>query len=207
MSNPSLRNAQLQVLSRALAHLTHDVQNHLAIINESAGWIKDLMIHKNKQRLGKIGSFFKRGKQRAGLEPYLDRLNAIETYVNKASTITERLNSFSHGLEKNRSVFNAGKVMEEIQDVLIKQTGDKGIRLELKLTGEPLMIETDPSGFQLALFENVKQAVEGMERGECLLLETTLKDGQFQISLTGPLPGGFNRPLIENPVEKDHTYQ
>jgi two-component system NtrC family sensor kinase len=203
MSALSLRIAQLQVLSRALAHLAHDVQNHLAIINESAGWMKDLMKFKNKQRFGRIGSFFKSDKQRAGLEPYLNDLNTIETHVNQASIITQRLSSFAHGLEKNRSVFNTGKALEEIQDVLMKQTGDMGIRLELKLTGESLMIETDPSGFQLAVFENVEHIIKTLESGDCLILETTLKDGQFQVSLTGPCHGGYRRSLIEKPDEKD----
>jgi hypothetical protein len=52
-----LRIAQLQVLSRALTNVAHDIQNHLAAINESAGWMGDLLNLKNKHRFGWIGRF------------------------------------------------------------------------------------------------------------------------------------------------------
>ena len=202
MSGLSLRTAQLQVLGGALAHLAHDVQNHLAIINESAGWMKDLMEYKSKKRLGRIGSLFNRGKQRAVLEPYMNSLKAIETHINQASIITRRLGSFAHGLEKSRSVFDPGKVLEEIQDVLMKQTSDKGIHLELKLTGEALMIETDPSVFQLAVFENVEYVIKTLESGDCLTLESGVWEGQFQVRLTGPCSGG----VIKNSGEQDFNW-
>jgi hypothetical protein len=203
MSDHNLRVAQIHVLSRTLAHLSHDVQNHLAIINESAGWMKDLMKFKSKQRLGRIGSFFKGGKQRAALEPYMKVIDDIETYVNKASVITQALSRFAHGLERNRSVFNADSVLKEIQDVLMNQAGDKGISMELKLAGDSLMIETDPSGFQLALFEYVEQTIKTMERGNLLTLESGVLEGQYQVRLSRPCPGGRGGTRTNDEDEHD----
>lgn len=200
----SLRIAQLQALSQALAHLAHDVQNHLAIINESAGWMKDLLKLKSRQRFGWIGRFFKRRqKQLPDLEPFFNRLNMIEKHVDQASTLNQRLSSFAHCLKKNRSIFNGNKALEEIRDVLLRQARDKGICLEIKLAEESSMIETDPSVFQLAVFDNVQQAIEGFQSGDCLTLESEVRDGQFQVRLTGLCHDGYSSSPIEETDGRD----
>lgn len=194
MSVPNLRTAQLQVLGGALAHLAHDVQNHLAIINESAGWMKDLMQLKSKQKFGKIGSFFKAGKQRAELEPFVNDLNMIEKQVNQASNLTRRLSNFAHGMEESRSIINGNHFLDNIRDVLLKLAAEKDISLEIKLTEDPSKIETDPSGFQLAVFENVEHVAEKMKSGDHLTMGSEVRDGQFRVYITGPCHSGYAGP-------------
>ena len=198
---PGLRVAQLQVLGRALAHVAHDVQNHLAIISESAGLMGDLLKLKNKQRFGRIRRFFKRGQgQRVNIEPFLRGLNAIQEQVTQGSTLNQRLSSFAHRLEETNSVFYGNKVLEEIQDALVGQAREKGVRLEIKLDRETLMIETDPSRFQLAVFGNVEQVMEGLESGDWLALEAGVREGRFEVRLTSPC-GEQSRGLL--PEEPD----
>ena len=184
-----LRLAQLQVLSRALAHVAHDVQNHLAIINESAGWMEDLLKLKNKQGFGRITRFFKRDPgQRLDAKPFLGGLNTIQEQVAQGSSLTQRLSGFAHRLKETRSVFNGNKALEEIRDALLKQAGQKDIRLELKLAKEAPMIETDPPLFQLALFGSGEQVLEGLKSGGWLTLEAEVTGGRFQVQLTCPCP-------------------
>jgi two-component system NtrC family sensor kinase len=202
--NEGLRNAQLQVLSRALSNLTHDVQNHLATINESAGWMKDLLQWKNKQRFGLLGRFFKRGRG-PDLEPFLGHLDTIQKEVEQGSTQSQRLNNFAHRLEETRSIVDGHKVLEEIREVLLRQTGEKGIRLELKMAEEAAMIETDPPVFQLAVFDNVEQLMEGLKSGDSLTMQAGSRDGQFQVRLTSPDPGGSRGSPAEEPAGRDFS--
>ena len=202
--NEGLRIAQLQVLSRALSHLTHDVQNHLATINESAGWMKDLLQWKNKQRFGWLGRFFKRGRG-PDLEPFLGPLNTIQKQVEQGSILTQHLNSFAHRLEETRSIVDGHKVLEEIREVLLRQSGEKGIRLELKMAEEAAMIETDPPVFQLAVFDNVEQLMAGLKSGDCVTLETGCRDGQFQVRLSNPNPEGYRGSPAEEPAGRDFS--
>lgn len=200
----SLRVAQLQVLSRTLAHLSHDVQNHLAIISESAGWMEDLLKLKSKQRFGWLGRLLKRGRsQRLDVEPFLSGLSIIRKQIKEGSTLTERFNSFAHRLEETRAVFDANKVLVESQDVLSRQAGEKGICLELELTKEAPMIETDPPGFQLAVLGTVKHVMEGLKSGDCLALEAGISGGRFQVCLTGPYHEGFHSLSLEEPDSQD----
>ncbi|MBW2467508.1 MAG: hypothetical protein JRF02_09425 [Deltaproteobacteria bacterium] len=199
-----LRNAQLQVLSRALAHLTHDIQNHLATIYESAGWMKDLLQWKNKQRLGLVGRFFKRDRG-PDLKPFLGHLDTIQKEVEQGSTLSQRLNNFAHRQEETRSIVDGHKVLEEIQEVLLRQSGEKGVRLELEMNRDAAMIETDPPIFQLAVFDYVEQLMEGLKSGDCLTLEAGSRDGQFQVRLTSPDPEGYHGSRREEPAGRDFS--
>ncbi|MBW1739858.1 MAG: hypothetical protein JRJ42_01845 [Deltaproteobacteria bacterium] len=193
-----LRVAQLQVLSWALAHVTHDVQNHLAIIHESAGWMKDLLKMRTKQRFGWIGRFFKRGQnRRLKVEPFFRGLNTIQEQIVQGSALNQHLSCFARRLKENEGVFDGNKALEEIRDILLIQARKKGIRLEIRLPKGALMIETNPPIFQLAVFGNVEQVMENLESGDWLVLEAGVGEGRFQVSLTSPCHEGPGRLLPE----------
>lgn len=201
-----LRAAQLQVLGQALAHVAHDIQNHIAIISESAGLMGDLLKLKNKQRFGWIRRFFKRGQgQRVDIEPFLRDLNTIQHQVALGSALNQRLSSFAHRLEETHSLFYGNKVLEEIQDALLRQAREKGIRLEIKLDRETPMIETDSPGFQLAVFGNVEQVMEGLESGDWLALEAGVREGRFEVRLTSPCGEQSRGLLPEEPDGQDFS--
>lgn len=183
----SLRLAQLQVFGLGLAHIAHDVQNHLAIISESAGLMGDLLKLKGKQRFGWVCRFLKRDQGRClDIKPFFGGLNTIQEQVVQGSSLTQRLSSFAHRLEEAESVFDGIRALEEIRDILLVQAGEKGIRLEIRLAKEATMIETNSPGFQLAVFGSVEQVMESLESGDWLVLEADDSDGRFQVHITSP---------------------
>jgi hypothetical protein len=96
-----LRKGQVQILCRALAHVVHDVQNHLAIISESAGWMKDLLKDNNKGRFNMIFRFLKRNRiQRLHEEQIVNLLRAIEEQAEQASRLNRQFSGFVRSLQK-----------------------------------------------------------------------------------------------------------
>jgi two-component system NtrC family sensor kinase len=204
----NLRLAQLELLSRVLGHVTHDVQNHLAVINESAGWMGDLLRLRNKQGFRRIIRFLKGNRgQHFDVEPFFEGLHTIQEHVAQGSTLTQRLSRFAQRLHETEAVFDANKALEEIQDLLFRQATEKGIRLELRLSEEAPMIETDPPAFQLALYDNVEQVMAGLQRGGWLALEAEVRDDRFQVHLTGPCPAKLSSMPPENAGEKDFSQE
>lgn len=221
-----LRIAQLQVLSRALTNVAHDIQNHLAAINESAGWMGDLLNLKNKHRFGWIGRFFKRGERhRLDTTPFFGEIDTIQKQVVHGSTSNRRLGDFAHRLEETQSVFSGNKALEEIRDVLLKEAAEKGVHIEMELADGAPMVETDPPGFQLAVFCGVEQVMEGLESGDRLVLEADVREGRFHVRLTssrrvesphepprGPDGQDFSRAIVQElggqiwkqPGERNH---
>ena len=74
--------------------------------------------------------------------------------------------------------------------------------MELELSGGEPMIETDPSGFQMAVFENAVRIMEGMETGDRLTLGSVVSGDQLQVSLAGP----YNGPLMEDSDKQEHHW-
>ncbi len=204
----SLRRAQLEVLRKTLGDVTHDVQNHLAIINESAGWMKDLLKLKTKKGFGWIARLLKRNQgQHLNVEPFFKGLNSIQEHVALGSLLTQRLSSFAQRLDKAKAVFDANEALEETIDLLSEQATERDIRLELKLAKEAPMIETDPSPFQLALFGHIEKAMKGLERGGWLVVEAGISEDRFQLHLTSPGPKESPKLASEDPGGRDFSQQ
>lgn len=182
-----VRVAQLQVLSRGLVQLGHDMQNHLATINESAGLMIDLLQLKRKKRFDWAVRFFKRPQGVVlDVEPFVNDLNLIQEEVMEGATLTQRLSRFARHLEETDAVFGAHEALEEIREALLRQAEGKGIRLEIKLAKTGPMIDTDRPGFQVAVLCLLEQVVGVLESGQKVLLETDIREGAFQVRVTSP---------------------
>jgi hypothetical protein len=200
------RAAQMQLLSRALAHVAHDVQNHLAIIDESAGWMKDLLKIKGKHWVGRIVRLFDRDRSaRLDTGPILRALDDIHEQMAQASGLNQRFSRFAHLLEEDMAIFDANRVLGEIEDVFARQVLKKELNLEMKLgTGVGPMIETDPSGFLLAASVNLDDFTEGLKSGDRVTLETEVREGRFHLSLTSTLRKDFREvPAHRGPDAHD----
>jgi len=200
----------LEVLSKVLGDVTHDAQNHLAIISESAGWMGDLLKLKKKKGFGTIIRFFKRNRgQHLDVEPFLEGLKSIHEHVSEAAVLTRRLSRFADRMDKAKAVVDANHALEEIRDALLVQATERGIRLEVKPAKEAAMVETEPAAFQLALFANVVQLMEGLGNGASLAVEAEVNADRFHLHVTtgpegtpgllpdDPLADGFSREILE----------
>jgi len=201
-----LRRAQLEVLSKVLGDVTHDAQNHLAIINESAGWMGDLLNLKKKKGFDRIVALFKRNQsQHLDVKPFLEGLKSIHKHVGEAATLTRRLSRFGDRMDEARAVIDANQALEEIRDALLGHATGKGVQLEVKLAKEAAMVETEPAAFQLSLFGNVAGLIEAQEKGASLAVEAGVNEDRFHVHVTGPegssgddpVAGGFSREIVE----------
>jgi hypothetical protein len=193
-----LRRAQLEVFGRVFGDVTHDAQNHLAIINESAGWMQDLLNLKKKKGFGRIIGLFKRNRgQELDVEPFFEGLNSIYEHVNEAATLTRRLSRFAERMDEARGVIDANQALEEIRDALLGRAADAGVRLEVKQAKGKAMVETEPSAFQLSLFSNVAQIVERQEKGASLAVEVDIDEDRFHLHVTGPEGSSRDDPVAE----------
>ena len=199
-----VRVAQLQVLSRGLVQLGHDMQNHLATINESAGLMIDLLQLKRKKRFDWAVRFFKRG-QGPGLdsEPFLNDLSAIQNEVIEGAALTRRLSRFAHRFRESQSVFRGHEALEEIQDILWRQAQERGIRLEMRLAETVSMIETDRMGFQVAVLWKVEEVMGPLGSGNRVVLETDIGGGLFQVRIMGPHAEDFSPLSPDEPGSRD----
>lgn len=183
----SLPLAHLNFLGKGLVRLAHDLKNHLATLNESAGLMADLLNLQEKQRRSWRGRLLRGGQTPSvDLASVLGVLEEIEKGAAQAATLIQNLGRFGHRLEEPRAVFESDRVLEEIRDLLLRQAGERGIHLEIKPSERVPLIETHPSGFQMAVMWILDEVMACTEQGQKVVLETEVRQDTVLISFEGP---------------------
>ncbi|MGD8983408.1 MAG: hypothetical protein PVI53_05245 [Desulfobacteraceae bacterium] len=185
----SLSAAHLNFLGQALVRLAHELKNHLATINETAGLMLDLLKMKKRQRWGWAGRLFRRRRSLSlDMAPFLTPLNTIQEEIVQAAALIQQLGRFAHRMAEARPIFEGNEALEEVQGLLLEKAGEKDIHLVMRLCKRTSMIEIDPIGFQMAVLFNVEKVMAGLEGGRRVVLESDVREGIFQVCLSSPCP-------------------
>ncbi|MGB5749431.1 MAG: ATP-binding protein [Desulfobacterales bacterium] len=144
---------QLATIGQLAAGVAHEINNPLALINETAGYVKDLFVlkeqfHQDDELIGYID----------------DILDAVE----RCGTITRQLLGFARKFEvKIQEV----KLNEVISDVLVfhnKEAGYRNIKVHVDVPEDMPAIETDRGKLQQVLVNLVNNAFQAVDNG-CIL--------------------------------------
>ena len=144
---------QLASIGQLAAGVAHEINNPLALINETAGYVKDLFVIKEQYR------------QDDELIGYIDDiLDAVE----RCGTITGQLLGFARKFEvKIQKV----KLNEVISDVLVfhnKEADYRNIKVHVDVPEDMPAIETDRGKLQQILVNLVNNAFQAVDNG-CIL--------------------------------------
>lgn len=146
--NKDLRLAQAAFQGRIVAGATHDFQNHLAVIKEYNGLMRDLLQTKMKAR-----EFTRRSKEITG---------HVEDRAKQAAALADMLNRFAHRSDTATSRFRIDEAVEELVALLQRYASQKCVKLEAT-DGDGIQLINDPSLFQFLLFSFIKHFLEMLE--------------------------------------------
>lgn len=203
----SLSAAHLNFLGGALVRLAHDLKNHLATMGESAGLMEDLLEMKKRQRWGWVGRLLRRHQGLSlDMARFLTPLHMIQEEIVRAATLIQQLGHFAHHMEETQPVCASNEALEEIQGLLLEKAGEKGSHLDLRLCRTRSMIETDPIEFQMAVLFVLEKVMAGLEGGGQVLLESDVKEGIFQVCISGPRPE-YSSPYASEQPDDEEFYR
>jgi len=144
---------QLATIGQLAAGVAHEINNPLALINETAGYVKDLFVLQEQYR------------QDDELIGYIDDvLDAVE----RCGTITRQLLGFARKFEVK---IQKMKLKEVISDVLVfhnKEAAYRNIKVHLDVPEDMPPIETDRGKLQQILVNLVNNAFQAVDDG-CIL--------------------------------------
>jgi signal transduction histidine kinase len=144
---------QLASIGQLAAGVAHEINNPLALINETAGYVKDLFVLKEQFR------------QDDELIGYIDDiLDAVE----RCGTITGQLLGFARKFEVKIQQVN---LKEIISDVLVfhnKEAAYRNVKVHVDVPEDLPPIETDRGKLQQILVNLVNNAFQAMDSG-CIL--------------------------------------
>ncbi|MFN3533883.1 MAG: hypothetical protein ACK4WB_00655 [Desulfatiglandales bacterium] len=128
---------RLQFVGKILSLFTHQLNNHLAIIKDSLGFLRDIAELKGI------------GKEDA--QEIMETINSLDEEIVKATFLSKKLNSFGHRMDSELSTFNLNDVTDEILTLLSRATIEKRLGF-VREYGELGPLNGNPSLFQFVLF-------------------------------------------------------
>jgi signal transduction histidine kinase len=160
------RLASLGTLATGVAH---EINNPLAIISESAGWMKQLLARDELKDM----------HRRQDFQLALDK---VEKSVERAKRITHQLLGFVRKTDSSFSQVDLAGLIEEALQLIEHETKTRNIKIIRNITAASGTIWSDPFRIRQALINLLTNAVHAV--GSEGVITLTLKDSGDQVEIT-----------------------
>ena len=147
------QSQQLACIGQLSAGIAHEINNPLALINETAGYLKDLYHFPEEQRSDR---------------EITELLDDILEAVGRCGTITSQLLGFVRQFDVQISSVNVEKLIYGILSFHKKETEYKGIHVTTAIAPNVPAIETDRGKLQQILLNLINNAFQAIEANGCL---------------------------------------
>lgn len=152
---------KLAILGLFAAGVAHEINNPLAIINEKAGLMKDIL---------EMSDDFKHKTR------FLKLLDAIFESINRCRTVTHRILGFARKTEVSIEILNLNDIIKNVTVFLEKEILYKNIRLELNLKENLPEVRSDKGQLQQVFLNIIKNAIDAVGNGGLVAVSTDIKD-------------------------------
>ena len=170
------QNERLAELGRFVAEISHEIRNPLMVIGIAAQQIR----------------------RRIDDEASLGKLRIVEGEVKKVETLLDELNAYYRPRPLNLEVFDANILLEEVCSLARPECEMRGIELECRTEGGPMLIEGDRSKLEEVLFNLIRNALEAMRDGGRLRIQSAVSDrAEIRVADNGPgIPGEIRAKIF-----------
>jgi len=172
----------LKFFGKINASISHEIRNALAVINENAGLIKDLIMMSEKGHP-------------LDLERVSGRVEKVLEQVRRTDRIVDNMNRFAHSIDNTFTKIDACDYVEFVVRLTERFADMKGIKLRLDCPSEPIEIATSPFLFENLIFHCLDQAMQNPGEAKTIVISVQKIDGIFQFQFKGIAPE-------TDPVEK-----
>ncbi|MCP3889582.1 MAG: hypothetical protein GY702_12025 [Desulfobulbaceae bacterium] len=171
----------VEVFSRVSASISHELKNALAIINENAGLLDDLLLMAGDE-------------EKIGKEHIQAATSTITKQVSRSNTIIKNLNVFAHSGDTILGQANLYEVLTLVAALTDRQVVMKDILIELSC-GAGIEISTYLLVFESLLYLTVVSLIDEMPAGGKLTISASRQKQNIIILFYG---GGLSREFLSN---------
>lgn len=162
------QNSQLASIGQLAAGVAHEINNPLALINETAGYIKDLFTIKAQYQHD---------------AELTENIDSILDAVDRCGTITRQLLSFARRLDVHSQSVDLKHMVTEVINFHTKEAAYRNITLLVDIPDAIPHIETDRGKLQQVILNLVNNAFQAVENG-CFLEIRAEMDGTQKVRLS-----------------------
>ena len=172
-----LRQKERAFFGQATASATHEINNVLAIINEYAGLLGDLVAGAEAGR---------------PLDParLAKTAASIQRQIKRGEGIVKRLNRFAHNADQAERRVELNALCDDAVGLAERLADMKRVKLEREAPPETLSADTDPFALTHAIFTAIMQALEAAADGGAITVALRAAEGGPCIDVVGSAEPG-----------------
>ena len=153
---------KLASIGRLAAGVAHEINNPMAIINEKAGLMKDLI---------ELSDDF------ADKKKFLDLLLSIHSSVKRCRTITHRLLGFARQMDVSPEVININDIIHEVLCFVENEALHRDVSIDLDLMKDLPVIKSDRGQLQQVFLNVINNAMDSVgDEGEIAISTWIIDD-------------------------------
>jgi two-component system NtrC family sensor kinase len=156
-------SSKLATIGRLAAGVAHEINNPMAIINEKAGLMRDL--------INLDPDFPERKKLLPLTESILDA-------VSRCRTITHRLLGFARHMDVEMKPMDLNYVLREVAGFLEKEAFHRSVEVKLELDEDLPMVRSDEGQLQQVFLNILNNALDAVSEGGRVLIKSGVRDGE-----------------------------
>lgn len=179
---------EVAFLGRITAAFTHEMNNVLAVIKESAGLMEDLLSFSQEN------AFPHR-------ERFVRCLTGIQAQTKRGVELSARLNRLAHSPDEETADIDLNDAMEQVIVLSGRFARLKGVSLELHPCGEALRVVLSPLRLQMAVFFCLECCWENMAPGGTICLSVTRDGREAAVRFSCKNGAGGEHDCADSPSE------
>ncbi|GAB6182460.1 hypothetical protein [Thermodesulfovibrio hydrogeniphilus] len=157
-------------IGKIIADFTHEINNHLALIKESAGLIADVC--KGKKSIDKKEM------------PYIiESIEAIENQIHKSVNFINYFNRFAHRMDNLKSSFNLNSAIEEISELMKRYLNRKKVFFKYELPSNLPDIESSPFILHFLIFYALDSFLKKSKPDTTILLTANKENNLIKLTI------------------------
>ena len=176
-------SSKLATIGRLAAGVAHEINNPMAIINEKAGLMRDL--------IGLSPDFPEREK----LLPLTD---SIIDSVSRGRTITHRLLGFARHMDVEMKSTDLNYVLREVVGFLEKEAFHRSVEVKLELDEDLPTIATDEGQLQQVFLNILNNALDAVDEGGRVVIKSGGREDDSLVVSFEDNGSGMSKETLEH---------
>ena len=173
----AMQSGKMAALGKMAAGIAHEINNPLAVINEKAGWMKDL-----------LGMEDVAGSE--NFQELSDAVSKIEYHVVRARTVTHRLLGFARRMEPMAERINVNEILDESIEFLKNEARYRSIEIQANYSPDLPLTTTDQAQLQQVFLNIINNGIDAIGKGGRITINTrTTKNNEISIEISDNGPG------------------